>query len=243
MSELHTLSGRAGAARTVEEALMNRWMRALTVLALALSGAVLSAGASTAAEPDLTPCQAEAQGYSPSSPCQLTVQTQTQCTNNVPRIAYQAVVEGTNATTATITFINPTGADIVLTNQPLSGTLLWPGATVDADGNATDWPGWTQLASGEWIEGDSFDWARPNLAMQFAVNPVTDAVVVYPATKPACGPTGGASSAGVTQVSHGISRLSSTGTTVTPLLAVAGGLVVVGLGALLAVRRRRVIEH
>lgn len=227
---------------------MNRWMRALTVLALTLSGAVLSAGAASATPTELTPCEAEAQGYAPSTPCQLTVDTQTQCRNNVPMIGYRAVAEGTNATTATITFINPNGDDIVLTNQPLSGTVLWPGATVDANGNPTDWPGWTQLASGEWVEGDEFDWARPSVTMTFQVNPVAQAVVAYPVATAACvaGPTGGTSSAGVTQVSAvstSVSTLSSTGATVTPLLAIAGGLVVVGLGAVLVVRRRQAVQH
>lgn len=224
---------------------MNRWMRALTVLALVLSGAVLTAGAATA-DPALTPCDAEAQGYAPSSPCQLTVKTQTQCINDVPQISYQAVALGTSATTATITFVNPNGANIVLANQPLSGTVLWPGASVDANGNPTDWPGWTQLASGEWVKGDAYDWTLPKLTMEFKVNPETAAVVTYPPATPACGPTGGTSSAGVTQVSAvstSVSTLSSTGATVTPLLAIAGGLVVVGLGAVLVVRRRQAVQH
>jgi hypothetical protein len=34
---------------------------------------------------------------------------------------------------------------------PITGQQLWPGAAVDALGEPTDWPGWTELPDGSWI--------------------------------------------------------------------------------------------
>jgi len=131
----------------------------------------------------------------------------------------------------------------VLTGLPLTGQVPWPGAEFDADGNATDWPGWTRLASGEWVLGDEYSWARPGVRAVFDVNPVADVTVTYPASTAVCaGPQDTGST--VTTVDNPVPtavtpRLSSTGTTVTPLLAVTGGQVAAGLLALVVTRRRR----
>jgi hypothetical protein len=66
-------------------------------------------------------------------------------------------------TTVTITWLNPNGADVVQSGLPMSGRVLWPGAVIDAQtGAPLDWPGWS-LVDGEWVEGDDFDWVRPEV--------------------------------------------------------------------------------
>ena len=94
------------------------------------------------------------------------------CDNDTPYLSYNIEVTGTPSTTASITFVNPFGDDVVYFNLPLSGRVLWPGAAVDADGTPTDWPGWTQLADGSWQPGDAFDWARSTLQVIADVNPI-----------------------------------------------------------------------
>jgi hypothetical protein len=69
------------------------------------------------------------------------------------------------------------------TNQPGSGRLLWPGATVDADGNGTGWPGWA-FTNGEWVEVP--DDRLPTMIVEVEFNPTGSASVSYPPATPAC---------------------------------------------------------
>ena len=114
------------------------------------------------------------------------------CDNDTPYLSYDIEVTGTPTTTASITFVNPFGDDTVYSNLPLSGRVLWPGAAVGADGTATDWPGWTQLADGSWQAGDAYDWARSTLQVIANVTPTASATVSYPPATPGCAanPTG-----------------------------------------------------
>ena len=50
------------------------------------------------------------------------------CDGDVPKLRYEITVPGSTATTVTITWLNPSGANVVYANQPLSGTVNWPGA-------------------------------------------------------------------------------------------------------------------
>ena len=68
--------------------------------------------------------------------------------------------------------------------------ILWKGAAVDADGNATVWPGWEQPSEGVWVQVDSGG-VRPGMFAVVTVNPTTQTSVVYPpAAAPCANPPG-----------------------------------------------------
>ena len=117
-------------------------------------------------------CEGATDEYGAPLPCDLTVSVLTPiCDNDVPKLRYAVVPNGTPNTTVTITWINPTGPDVVQSGLPLSGTVLWPGAVVGADGKGADWPGWSQAADGSWVEGDEFDWVRPSVSFPVCGTP------------------------------------------------------------------------
>ena len=73
----------------------------------------------------------------------------------------------------------------------LTGKKLWPGASVDADGNANGWPGWA-LVDGKWVETDgNFAWTRGAITAKLVVNPEVPVTISYPEATPSCatGPT------------------------------------------------------
>ncbi len=218
---------------------------AAVLLVVALFGAGPAAGAPsddpTTSGPTGYACLDEDNGYAPPGACQLLVRAQAVCRGDVPWLDYTLTPEGTPNTTATLTWINPNGADIVTTNLPLSGSVMWPGAEVDANGNAVDWPGWN-LVNGVWVEGDAFDWVRPDVQVLFQVNPETQIAVHYPeATAPCAGPE-----ISVVKADEDASVvLAATGSDIKPLLLAGSGLLLVG-AVLLAARaasRRRTAQH
>jgi hypothetical protein len=95
--------------------------------------------------------------------------------------------------------VNPTGDDVTMSTQPLSGQALWPGIVVDSDGIVIDWPGW-RLEDGVWVAGDEFDWALADLDVEFRAGPMTTRLVSYPAATDTCIPTpeGGVAAGGST---------------------------------------------
>lgn len=107
------------------------------------------------------------------------------CDGDVPYLVYDVAVTGTPNETVTITWLNPTGDDVVQAGLPLSGRVLWPGATVNAAGEPTGWPGWV-FEDGEWVEGGDFGWVRPSVEVLFQVNPEMTVSVDYPPSSPNC---------------------------------------------------------
>ena len=103
-----------------------------------------------------------------------------ECFNDIPYLKY--TIDYPAGESATITFLNPTGADIVYEDVPLSGAVLWPGA----NDNPPDWPGWI-LQDGVWVAADDgFLWARGEIEVLFEVNPSTVLTVSYPQSSEAC---------------------------------------------------------
>ena len=148
------------------------------------------------------------------------------CDNDVPYLQYTIAAVGFVPTTVTITWVNPTGPDVVYTNQALSGRVLWAGAVADSAGNPLDWPGW-RFENGVWVEGDEFDWVRPRVTVQFDVNPTQVVTVGYPPSTPSCDanpPQGGPS-------------LATTGGGNGGLIAAGAILMASGAGLVLAGRR------
>jgi hypothetical protein len=132
------------------------------------------------------------------------------------------------ATSVDITFINPNGPDVQYLDQPLSGTVLWPGANEDPD----DWPGWI-FKDGLWFEGDDgFLWVRPTVDVLFQVNPEVTLEVSYPSASEICADPENPEVEG-TEVENTEVTLPFTGTDAgtTGLLAVA----LLGVGALILV--------
>jgi len=219
---------------------------AVAMLVLATVGVSLPA---TAAAGDPSPdttygCLQETGDYGAQPVCQLQVAAASAlCLGDVPYVQYALVPTGTPNTTATLTFDNPDGADVVYTDLPLTGTVLWPGATVDANGKPTDWPGWTKNSDGTWVKGDSFDWATGALNLTFEVNPSATVTLAYPPATAVCAGPPTSIVLAAEDPAPAAAVLSATGSNVAPLLIAGASLV--GLGALLllargALRRRKV---
>jgi LPXTG-motif cell wall-anchored protein len=124
----------------------------------------------------------------PLTQASITVMATPICINDTPYIDYVVQLNQITAPNGvTIRFTNTSTGEIVLelTNQPLTGRILWPGAVVDASGEPIDWPGW-EFVDGEWIEVD--DGLRPEIDMTVEVNPTDTVRVEYPPPEPLCNP-------------------------------------------------------
>ncbi|WP_395243569.1 hypothetical protein ACGGZK_15760 [Agromyces sp. MMS24-K17] len=122
----------------------------------------------------------------------------------------------------------------------LEGETLWPGASVDEDGNPTGWPGWEQLADGTWVETDgNFAWTRDITTATFEVNPELAVELTYPPATPNCltGPPQGGD--GNATAAGGGTGLASTGFAGGVFAIIAGVIVVAGIALLVVVRIRR----
>ncbi|WP_203582288.1 hypothetical protein [Microbacterium hibisci] len=177
------------------------------------------------------------------------------CVSDVPYLSYEVTLpegfEADSETPVTITFVNPDGEDYVRGDQPLSGSLLWPGAS---DGPTKMWPGW-ELVDGEYVKTDgNFNWTREGVTVRFAVNPTYETVVEYPAATALCAnpPVGGGDDptdtpttdtpTTGTPASDDSEALAATGGGVSPMFAVAGGtalLAGIAAVAFAAYRRRQ----
>ncbi|WP_022888473.1 hypothetical protein [Agromyces italicus] len=129
----------------------------------------------------------------------------------------------------------------------LEGRTLWPGASVDDEGNATGWPGWKQLDDGTWVEtDDNFAWTRDLTTAKFVVNPELEVDLAYPPATPDCiaappapetpGEPGGNGETPSTPAGDG---LASTGFAGTTIAIVAGVVVLAGIAFLVISRLRR----
>lgn len=110
------------------------------------------------------------------------------CIRDTPYLSYTITPVNftpTSGSVATIVIRRVTDNSLVdtRTNQPFTGTFLWPGAVVDAQGNPIDWPGW-EFVGGEWIRVE--DGLRPFLKFEVSVNPVTSTTANYPDPTPEC---------------------------------------------------------
>jgi hypothetical protein len=127
-----------------------------------------------------------------------------------------------------------------LADGKLEGKVLWPGASVAADGvTPTGWPGWA-LVGTTWVQvDDNFAWTRGDIDATIEVNPTVDVALTYPPATPECatGPKG-SGSGGSTPAAAG-TGLASTGFEGTAIAIVAGIIVVAGIAFLVIARIRR----
>ncbi|MFY0653953.1 MAG: tandem-95 repeat protein [Cyclobacteriaceae bacterium] len=107
------------------------------------------------------------------------------CISNTPYVDYTITpVDFSTIELATIVWRKLDGTVVEeLTDQPLTGQLLWPGAELDNDGNPIAWPGW-DFVDGVWIQIN--DGLRPEMELVVSLNPSTQVVVSYPPATPTC---------------------------------------------------------
>ncbi|MFF1875789.1 hypothetical protein, partial [Kitasatospora herbaricolor] len=78
-----------------------------------------------------------------------------------------------------------------MNGQTISGTQLWPGASVDANGRGNGWPGWRQLSDGTWVLDPAapFYNLRNDAIVEVRINPTSAETVAYPPASTHCTPT------------------------------------------------------
>ena len=162
---------------------------AVIAVATATAATLMLLGTGGVAAADTpTPHSSSTELYPPETPPSIHVSVLTPvCEGDAPYLRYKVEPTGAPHEAVTITWRNPTGDDVVMTNLPLTGRVLWPGAKVDAAGKAVDWPGW-HLDGSTWVAGDEFDWARQSVDVSFQVNAEATKTVVYPPSSPTCNP-------------------------------------------------------
>ncbi len=105
-----------------------------------------------------------------------------------------------NGQPATVTFIDINGT-VVGTHTATytangSVRFVYPGASVDAAGNPTDWPGWV-FDGDEWVPDPTDNHLRSGLTVRIEVNPTATGQVSYPpATSTCANPPGSPTAAG-----------------------------------------------
>ena len=133
---------------------------------------------------------AQATCYITVLPRTITVQADSLCDNDVPYLIYDVtLVDFATTDLVTIEWLDTAGNVIeTMVNQPLSDTVLWPGAVVDGFGNGLDWPGWV-YANGAWSqEPDGYEGLLPYATIVFSINPTDTVIVGYPPASPFCAP-------------------------------------------------------
>lgn len=170
----------------------------------------------------------------------------TECVGDVPWIDYQVTLtDPDNEITETAATLRITGSGQsveiplgTLVDDSLSGRVLWPGASVGADGTGTGWPGWTN-ESGVWEQTTgNFAWTRGPITATIHVNPEVVVPLSYPVASPVC--ANPASESGLPLTYSGEDALASTGSTVSWIAVGVGAAALALGGGLIAARRRRV---
>ncbi|WP_139820826.1 LPXTG cell wall anchor domain-containing protein [Krasilnikoviella flava] len=175
------------------------------------------------------------------------------CVGDTPHLEYGVAlpegIEVDDDTPLTITFLHPDGGEnFVAEDQPLEGSLLWPGAS---DTAPKQWPGWEQQDDGAYVETDgNYAWTRDGVQVLFEVNPQYSTVVDYPPASSECANPIGVGGADVEVVADDAAvppaeaapaeELPQTGATVGVIAGIAALLLVAG-GVLFWLRRR--IQH
>ncbi|WP_294966102.1 gliding motility-associated C-terminal domain-containing protein, partial [uncultured Flavobacterium sp.] len=118
----------------------------------------------------------------------MTVTATAICVNDVPYVDYVVTpVNFTPANGVTIAWADSNNNVVTtMTDLPLSGRVLWPGAVVDDQGKGIDWPGWV-FENNKWIEApDGFEKLRPTANVTISLNPSETITLSYPPADPYC---------------------------------------------------------
>lgn len=145
------------------------------------------------------------------------------CELDAPYVAFELEPVGFESTGPALLTVRDLDGNVVDTFESagLSGSFLYPGASVDGDGNATDWPGWVEV-DGTWVEDPSDARLRDGLNVTFNVNPSVTQFVAYPEADSGCaGPEGVQS---ITRAAPTQASLPSTGNSGVSTTLLAAGL-------------------
>lgn len=162
------------------------------------------------------------------------------CIDDVPWISYSVVLTDPSnvVTNHTAPLVLSDGAYTVtltlgtLTDGALSGSILWPGASVDASGIADGWPGW-EFTGGSWHTTDgNFAWVRGAISAEVQVNPQISLPLSYPPGTAGCAPLTAAAPA-----TAGLARTG--GDLLGPIGIGIGAVAVLAVGTMIVLRRRR----
>lgn len=212
---------------------------AVAVAALLLVGA--PAGASAAGATPAVTAAADGVDYVPDKPEEPSLAgswAEAQCLQSAPWISFSVTLTDPDgqSTGDSAALVISDGTHRVslqlgtLTSGRLSGSVLWPGASVDAAGTGDGWPGWV-YEQGEWLEtSGNFAWTRGDISAWIRVNPELAVPLSYPDESAECaGPAGVAASLAAT---------GGTTSIVAPLAGIAAAAVLGGVVLLVARRRR-----
>ena len=170
------------------------------------------------------------------------------CNGDVPYINYSlSLTDPDNQSTSHSAFlVLSDGSNSVsiplgqIVNGQLSGSVLWPGASVAADGSPAGWPGWMKLGD-NWVQTDgNFGWTRGITSAQITVNPTLSVPLSYPPASPSCvtsPPSSSPAALASTPVDN--NPLAATGVSSMLLPIGLGALALVALGAVIMVVRRK----
>jgi LPXTG-motif cell wall-anchored protein len=141
-----------------------------------------------------------------------------------------------NLATITITDVNGNVVE-TLTNQPLVGSTLWPGASLDPQ----DWPGWVKIG-GIWYTDPSDAVLRQGVNVRADINPTAGPLfVAYPEATAACAQPTAAGEVDAATATTLAASLPVTGSSSSATLWIAAGLIGLGGLAMAAARRRRAV--
>ncbi len=220
-----------------------------TLVVLGVPSAASAVTVGTAAPPGVAAVSAATpapdpgdDGYTPRQPEEPTLAGSFavgECARDVPWIEYAVELTDPDAqvATRTVTLTLSDGANSTtltlgeLVDNRLSGRVLWPGATVDANGDAAGWPGW-EYVDGTWVPtSGNFAWTRGDITAVLDVNPQLAVPLAYPPASPDCVSGAQVAAAGLAVTGGALGALVP--------FAIGGGVIVLGGAGLLLLRRRR----
>ena len=201
----------------------------------------------------LTPTVANAEDYVPRTPPvepSIAGSAATGvCDGDVPYIMYDVnLTDPDNKATSHTAYLTLSGggqSETFLLGEivdgQLSGTMLWPGASVGPNGEPTGWPGWIQVG-GTWVQTDgNYGWTRGITSALITVNPETSVPLSYPPASPNCvtAPPGTPTPPGTTTTSASGTGLAETGVSPVLLPLGVGSVLVILAGLVFFLVRRR----
>jgi len=221
-----------------------------SILGFALGAIVVLGGGGAAladasgGDPPVPVGVATADGYTPDEPTAPTLAGSTAagvCDHDAAWISFSVLLTDPDATTDTAArLVLRNGADRVsiplgeLTEGRLAGRVLWPGASVDADGVPTGWPGWA-YENGAWVQtSGNYAWTRGAITAVIEVGAALAVPLSYPAATPACTADPRPAPAAL-----GLAVTGQDPAFVLAAAAAGGALVLGGAAALIRHRRRR----
>ncbi|WP_460005011.1 LPXTG cell wall anchor domain-containing protein [Microbacterium xylanilyticum] len=218
--------------------MMRKFSVLLTVAALLVLGP--AAGANAADE--VPPSPGSTDNYTPTQH-ELNLNGSSavaQCISGAPWITFSVtLIDPDNVSTGHVAHLilsDGTNTDDIvlgpLVNNTISGRILWPGASVDAQGKANGWPGW-ETQNGQLVSTNgNFAWTRGDITAEIKVNPTATVSLHYPPATVGCTDPAGHGSDAAALATTGMSGI------VLPIGIVGVVTAVAGAAAMLIARRR-----